>query len=75
MMLNLRLTVALGSAVAAAVWGWFSGLSVWAVLGLYILGGNLGLMGSAAVRLVRLTDGGKLETAPKDRQEPAQTTA
>ncbi len=50
-MLRLHLTSELALALAASAWGLSLGLSVWAVLGLYLLGGTLGLLGSAAGQL------------------------
>jgi hypothetical protein len=42
-----NLAVGFGLGLAAALWGWMADLSAFAVLGLYVLGGNLGVMTSA----------------------------
>jgi hypothetical protein len=39
--------------IGSAVWGWSDGYSAWAVLGLYSLGGAVGIVGSAAVLAFR----------------------
>jgi hypothetical protein len=39
--------------LASAVWGWTDGYSASAVLGLYSLGGAVGIVGSAAVLAFR----------------------
>jgi hypothetical protein len=51
-MLLFHLIVGLALGAAAALGGWFSGLSTLAALGLYVLGGNLGIVASVAVQFV-----------------------
>ena len=51
-MLILHLFAGFVGAFSLALWGWLDGVSFWAMLGLYVLGGNLGIAGSAAVSLI-----------------------
>ena len=51
-MLILHLFTSFVAALTLALWAWLDDASVWAVLGLYVLGGNLGVAASAAVSLI-----------------------
>lgn len=52
-MLILHLLGSLVLGFVAALWGWCEGYSLSGMLGLYVLGGNAGLIGSAAWALFR----------------------
>ncbi len=52
-MLIFHLLAGLVLGFVAALWGWSQGYSLWGMLGLYALGGNAGLLGSAAWALLR----------------------
>jgi type IV secretory pathway VirB2 component (pilin) len=52
-MLTRHLAVALILGVVSTGCGWFFGLPFWGLLGLYILGGNIGLLASAALQAAR----------------------
>ena len=60
-MLILHLFAGFLGAFSLALWGWLDGVSFWAMLGLYVLGGNVGIAASAAVSLILPRTG-----APKD---------
>ena len=60
-MLILHLFAGFVAAFSLALWAWLDGASFWAVLGLYVLGGNLGIAASATVSLILPRTG-----APKD---------
>ncbi len=51
-MLALHLLAGAILAFSGAFWGWGEGYSLWAMLGLYILGGSMGVVGSALTALV-----------------------
>ena len=51
-MLIVHLLAGLHLGFVAAVWGWSEGYSLFAILGLYVLGGNVGVLGSAALALL-----------------------
>ena len=52
-MLIVHLLVGLVLGFAAALWSWSEGFSLGAMLGFYVLGVHMGLVGSAAVALAR----------------------
>ncbi len=52
-MLILHLSVSLAAALAASIAAWFAGHATWAVVGCYVLGGNIGLLVGASVMLLR----------------------
>ena len=51
-MLIVHLFAGLVAAFLPALWAWLDGASFWAMLGLYVLGGNLGVAASATVALI-----------------------
>ena len=51
-MLVVHLASSLLFAVALALWGSLAGYSMLACLGLYMLGGNVGLVASAALQIL-----------------------
>ena len=51
-MLILNLFAGFVAAFALALWAWLNGATFWAVLGLYVVGGNLGIAASGAVLLI-----------------------
>ncbi len=51
-MLIIHLLAGLVLGFCAALWSWLEGYSLWAMLGLYVLVGNLGVLASAAVALI-----------------------
>lgn len=55
-MLIVHLGSGLLIAIAAALWGSAAGYPLWACLGLYILGGNVGVVASAMIEVLRLRD-------------------
>lgn len=67
-MLILHLFAGFVAAFSAGLWAWLDGASFWAMLGLYVIGGNLGVAASAAVSLIlprtgTLKDGGYVHPA------------
>ena len=50
-MVPAHLLVGVLAAIIAGLWGWMAGQPIWAVLGLYVLGGVLGVAASIAVML------------------------
>jgi hypothetical protein len=51
-MLIVHLFAGFVAAFSLALWAWLDGASFWAMLGLYVLGGNLGVAASATVSLI-----------------------
>jgi hypothetical protein len=51
-MLILHVLAGLVLGFVAALWGWSEGYSLLAMLGLYVLAANVGLLGSAALALL-----------------------
>ena len=51
-MLIVHLFAGFVGAFSLALWAWLDGASFWAMLGLYVLSGNLGVAASAAVSLI-----------------------
>lgn len=52
-MLVVHLLAGLLLGFVAALWGWSAGYSLFAMLGLYVLAANAGLLGSAVLALLR----------------------
>ena len=52
-MLRIHVASGLLIAIASALWGLFAGYSGLACLALYVLGGNVGMIGSAALHIVK----------------------
>ena len=46
-MLILHIFSCLVLSLVSALWGWAEGVSLWSVLGSYVLGGSLGVIASA----------------------------
>ena len=67
-MLTLHLLGSLVLGFVAALWGWCEGYSLSGMLGLYVLGGNAGLIGSAAWAVLRPT-----APMPTELSDVAQT--
>ena len=67
-MVILHLLASLALGFAAAFWGWCEGHSLSGMLGLYVLGGNAGLIGSAAWAVLRPT-----APMPTELSDVAQT--
>lgn len=66
-MLTLHLSVSLAAALAASITACFADYSTWAVVGCYILGGNIGLLVSASVMLLRPGQRPGSQEAKQDR--------
>ena len=52
-MLVIHLLAGVVLGLVAALWGWTAGYSLWVLPGLYILGGSVGVIGSALPALLR----------------------
>jgi hypothetical protein len=50
-MVPVHLLFGVLAGAVSALWGWMAGQPIWAVVGLYVLGGILGLAASVAVML------------------------
>jgi hypothetical protein len=50
-MVPVHLLFGVLAGAVSALWGWMAGQPIWAVVGLYVLGGILGLAASMAVML------------------------
>jgi hypothetical protein len=51
-MLILHLFAGFVAAFTLTLWAWLDGASFWAMLGLYVVGGNLGIVASVSVSLI-----------------------